>query len=439
MTSRLLPLTLAVVVVLSVAACADSPPPIGDGDIPGVGQTEDPDGAGDDSGSAGDESEDTSGGSEPAEDDGDGPADAGPDGDADEGTADDGGAPDAGNPDGDAVVPADAQAEDTSSPDTVIGDGTADSCTSDAVVEAVAEGGVVTFDCGPDPVTIIMTETAKMTAANPDLVLDGGGDVTLSGGGEVRILEADLCIPMNEPRWCESGPTLTLQNLSLVDADSSGGETVGGAEDGGGAVFARGARVKVVNTSFADNTCVPAGADPGGAGLRLVMTPIGEPTFVVNSTFENGECSNGGAISGLFADLAVYNSRFVGNQAIGRGQNHPDPNGGQDGVGLNGEPGGGLGGAIYMDGQRLSLTVAGSVMEDNHANELGGAIFFVNNVDPSGSVSIDSSTLRNNPATEQDRWGSTPGLYLQGLEGFDPGQPLTGDQLSGIVTNTTLE
>jgi hypothetical protein len=79
------------------------------------------------------------------------------------------------------------------------------------------------------------------------------------------------------------------------------------------------------------------------------------------------------------------------------------------------------------------------VMEDNHANELGGAIFFVNNVDPSGSVSIDSSTLRNNAATEQGRWGSTPGLYLQGLEGFDPGQPLAGDQLSGIVTNTTLE
>jgi hypothetical protein len=182
-----------------------------------------------------------------------------------------------------------------------------------------------------------------------------------------------------------------------------------------------------------------SGADPGGAGLRLVMTPIGEPTTVVDSTFENGRCSNGGAISGLFADLAVYNSRFAGNQAIGRGQNHPDPNGGQDGVGLDGQPGGGLGGAIYMDGQRLGLTVAGSVLEDNHANELGGAIFFVNNADPTGTVSIDSSTLRSNPATEQDRWGTTPGLYLQGLEGFDPGQPLTGDQLSGIVTDTTLE
>jgi hypothetical protein len=270
-----------------------------------------------------------------------------------------------------------------------------------------------------------------------NLVLDGGGNVTLSGGGEVRILEADRCIGMNEPRWCQSGPSLTLQNLSLVDADSSNGETVGGSEDGGGAVFAKGTRVKVVNSRFADNVCVAAGADPGGAGLRLITTPIGEPNYVVNSTFENGQCSNGGAISALHADLAVFNSRLAGNEATGRGQNHPDPNGGTDGVGLNGQPGGGLGGAIYLDGQRLGLTVAGTVMEDNQANELGGAVFFVSN-DTLGSVSIDSSTLRNNPATEQDRWGSTPGLYLQGIEGF-PHEPLSDEQISGIVTNTTLE
>ncbi|HSK91431.1 MAG TPA: hypothetical protein VK875_08965 [Euzebyales bacterium] len=430
-TAKLPLLALAVAVVISMAACSDSQLPIAGDDPPAPERSGDPD-------IAGDESEAASGDADPVGDGGD----AAPGGDTEpDGAATDGGgsAPDAGNPDGNASVPTDARAEDTADPDTVIGNGTADSCTSEAVVDAVAQGGVVTFDCGPDPVTITMTETAQMTAANPSLVLDGGGNVTLSGGGDRRILEADVCVPMNEPRWCQSGPSLTLQNLRLVDADSSGGETVGGAEDGGGAVLAKGARVKVVNSSFSDNRCVPAGADPGGAALRLVMTPIGEPATVVHSTFEDGACSNGGAISGLFADLAVYNSRFVGNRAIGRGQNHPDPSGGQDGVGLDGQPGGGLGGAIYMDGQQLTLTVAGSVLEDNHANELGGAIFFVNNAEPSGVVSIDASTLQDNPATEQDRWGSTPGLYLQGLEGFDPGQPLTGDQLSGIVTDTTLE
>jgi hypothetical protein len=405
---RLPLLALAVAVVLTTAACSELPLPNEDAEVPEAGQNEDTDGGVQDPEPVPDLVDDEGGDSVPG---------------------------DVGNPEGGADVPAEAGEEDASDPDTVIGDGTADGCTSDAVVSAVADGGVVTFDCGPDPVTITMTGTAVMESDN--LVLDGGGTVTLSGGGEVRILEADRCIGMNEPRWCQSGPSLTLQNISLVDADSSDGKEVGGAEDGGGAVLARGTRVKVVNSRFADNRCVAAGADPGGAGLRLITTPIDEPSFVVNSTFENGQCSNGGAISGLHADLAVYNSRFTGNEAIGRGQNHPDPNGGTDGVGLDGQPGGGLGGAIYLDGQSLGLEIAGTVMEDNQANELGGAVFFVDNPQL-GSVSIDSSTLSNNPATEQDRWGSTPGLYIQGVEGF-PNEPLTDDQISDIVTNTTLE
>jgi hypothetical protein len=371
-----------------------------------------------------------------------GAADPAESGTADGGTAgaeqDDGAAsPEAstfGNPDGGAAVPVDAASADTSNPDHVVGTGTPASCTSAAVVEAVAQGGIVTFDCGVDPVTITMTSTAVMTTDT--LVLDGGGLVTLSGGGAVRILEARVCQGMSEPRWCRSGPSLTLQNLSLVDADSSNGQTFGGALDGGGAVLVEGVRGKVHNVRFAGNACVPTGADPGGAALRIVKTPIGEPSYVVDSTFEDGRCANGGAISGLHADLAVYNSMFTGNQTTGIGQNHPDPNGGAAGVGLNGQPGGGLGGAIYLDGQYLDLTIAGSVFEGNQANELGGAVFFVSNKNP-GTVSIDASVITGNPATEQDRWGSTPGLYLQGVEGF-PYRPLTGDQVGGIVSNTTL-
>src|SRR5690349_20359757 len=59
--------------------------------------------------------------------------------------------PPAGNPDGTCLVPAGGDVEDVSTPTAVIGDGTPASCTSDAVVAAVAGGGVITFDCGPDP------------------------------------------------------------------------------------------------------------------------------------------------------------------------------------------------------------------------------------------------------------------------------------------------
>ena len=35
--------------------------------------------------------------------------------------------------------------------------------------------GPITFDCGPDPVTIVMKQTAKVVNTNPVTVIDGGG------------------------------------------------------------------------------------------------------------------------------------------------------------------------------------------------------------------------------------------------------------------------
>src|SRR5258708_21097106 len=97
--------------------------------------------------------------------------------------------PPAGYADGHATIPAEAQAEDVSAPTTVVGTGTPASCTGDAFVAAVAKGGVITFDCGPAPTTIVLTQTAKVfNDKGTKLVIDGGNKVTLSGGGKVRIL-----------------------------------------------------------------------------------------------------------------------------------------------------------------------------------------------------------------------------------------------------------
>lgn len=67
-----------------------------------------------------------------------------------------------GNPSGRVSVPAAGRAVDTSKPTRTVGNGTAASCTSAAVVRAVAAGGIITFDCGPDPVTITLQATAKV-------------------------------------------------------------------------------------------------------------------------------------------------------------------------------------------------------------------------------------------------------------------------------------
>ena len=95
---------------------------------------------------------------------------------------------------GECQIPAEALAENTTQPDHVIGNGTPASCTSAAVVAAVARGGIITFNCGPDPLTITMTATAKVfNNTGPKIVLDGGGKVTLSGAGARRILYMNTC------------------------------------------------------------------------------------------------------------------------------------------------------------------------------------------------------------------------------------------------------
>src|SRR5262249_23187242 len=161
--------------------------------------------------------------------------------------------------------------EDVSSPTTVIGNGSPDGCTGDAVVKAVAKGGVLTFDCGPDPITIVLTETAKVfNDRGKKLVIDGGNKVTLSGGGTVRILyiatsdQAQVYPP--GPGDCNTNPgvQLVVQNITFVDGNSTGIPDGDNNSGGGGAIHAQGGSLKVVNARFFNNICDNLGSDLGG-------------------------------------------------------------------------------------------------------------------------------------------------------------------------------
>ena len=45
----------------------------------------------------------------------------------------------------------------------------------------MAKGGVISFNCGANPLTITLTETAKIVNnTGPKIVIDGGGKITLS-------------------------------------------------------------------------------------------------------------------------------------------------------------------------------------------------------------------------------------------------------------------
>ncbi|WP_438031222.1 CBM96 family carbohydrate-binding protein [Sorangium sp. So ce233] len=320
--------------------------------------------------------------------------------------------PPAGNPEGACAIPPEAQAEDTSTPDRVVGRGTPESCTADAFIEAVAKGGVITFDCGPDPVTITLDRTAKIVNnAGPRTVIDGGGKVTLSGGGKVRILYQNTCDEdqvWTTPR-CDNQdhPRLTVQNLTFVDGNAKGA----GPDEGGGAIFVRGGRFKVVNSRFFNNVCDDVGPDVGGGAIRVLDQYQDLPVYVVKSTFGGEEglgnvCSNGAGLSSIGVSTTVINSLFSHNRAIGNGANPARP----------GTPGGGSGGAIYNDGNTFTLDLCGVKMTDNTANEGGGAIFFVSN-DRTGTLAISDSALRRNPSHGFETQGY-PGIFV--LASADP-------------------
>ncbi len=297
-----------------------------------------------------------------------------------------------GNP-GAVPLPAEARPVDTSQPDVIIGTGTPSSCTSQAVVDAVAHGGIITFNCGPGPVTIVMTETAKVVNTSPIVVLDGGGKVTLSGAGQRRILYMNTCDQAQiwTTSHCQNQdhPQLAIQGMNFTQGNSSGDLREGG---GGGALFVRGGRVKVLDSRFTANQCDPIGPDIGGAALRVLSQYAGLPVIVATSTFggsptEANSCSNGAAISSIGVSWQVYNSVFSNNHAIGNGANPS----------RQGSPGGGSGGAIYLDGNQFTLDLAGSIVRDNTANEGGGAIFFVSN-NRTGELRIATSVLERNPS-----------------------------------------
>jgi hypothetical protein len=301
------------------------------------------------------------------------------------------------------AVPREARAVDTSHPDRVVGRGTPASCTSAAVVRAVRRGGVIAFDCGPRPVTIRMRQTAKVVNSSRRVVLDGGGLVTLDGGGTRRILYQNTCDP--KQRWTtdhcddQAYPRLVVQHLRLAHGNSTGQRYDGG---GGGAIFVRGGRLRLVDTRFVGNRCDRRGPDLGGAAVRVLDQYRDRPVYVVGSTFRGGRCSNGGALSSIGVSWRVLNSTFVDNRALGRGANPARP----------GSAGGGSGGAIYLDGNRFTLLLAGTLVRRNVANEGGGAVFFVSN-NRTGTMRLRHSTLDNNPSKGFETQG-LPGIFFLG-------------------------
>jgi hypothetical protein len=330
-----------------------------------------------------------------------------------------------GNPAGKCAVPTTALAEDVSSPTTVVGDGTAASCTGDKVVAAVAGGGVVTFNCGSDPVTITVPEIQIVNdggvTKDGSVVIDGGGKVTLSGNNANRILYQNTCDQSLHytTTHCQAqdAPHLVLQNIGFTAGSAQATKDI----LGGGAIYVGGGTFKAFNIRVTNSTQPNLEQDYAGGAIYTFNQTA--PVTIVNSTFDSNSGSSGGALGSIATSWTILNSVFSNNKTLGNGENPAK----------SGTPGGGLGGAIYNDGNSYTLTLCGDAFTNNTAAELGSGSVFQVVDDLKGNLDIDQSTFSGNSDTGSVQDGTNPkhpSIYVEA-------QDKTGN--SGVtVTNTTF-
>ncbi len=281
-----------------------------------------------------------------------------------------------------------------SNPTTVVGTGTPASCTEQAFQAAIATGGIITFNCGPQPATISLTSQQEFRN-DMDTVIDGGKKVTLQGNGTTRLFLAqsgDGPWHGGTPPYYQSTRTaITFQNITLAGGRSSGtaipplppgappicsqGTEIDG---GGGVIYVRDMVVHVLNSTVIGNHSAPLGPDVAGGGIYA----LGSLDVTVQGTlFQNNDGANGGAIGMLETNFKAVNSVFQSNQALGHDGNHNIQSSGCP-IHLNqyqvGD--GGSGGAVYLDGQGANGPFfCGNMFAQNHGgvNALGGAILGV--------------------------------------------------------------
>lgn len=281
-------------------------------------------------------------------------------------------------------------------PTTVVGNGTAASCTEAAFATAVSRGGVITFNCGAAAATIQIT-TQKELPRNLNTVIDGQGLITLDAGGRTRIFN------FAGPGWRATRNSVTLQRITLANGRASGTPlppapapcASGFAYDGGGgAIMMRDGVLRVIDVTFRNNRAASPGPDVGGGAINargsLELT-------VTNSRFEGNSASNGGAITSLFSTVNVVNSTFSDNASTGTGGNFNDPSCPVQPLNNARERGsGGNGGAISVDGGEVSaLNLSCNTFLRNTAGHGAGAVFRTANASRQ-ATNIDRSTFDQN-------------------------------------------
>ncbi|MBE7467469.1 MAG: right-handed parallel beta-helix repeat-containing protein [Planctomycetes bacterium] len=262
---------------------------------------------------------------------------------------------------------------DTSRPDHVIGNGTPQSVTLEALQSALQKGGVIVFNTGGQPVTLLVTQPLDMPQTAKPTIIDGHHFVTLDGGGKSNLLQKG---------WKTE---LAVQRLKFqhARAEKEGAAIHNTKWDG---------RMTVIDCQFTDCKTTSKGPDIGGGAIRVT----GQKNLIVsNCLFTDCAGSNGGAICTIGCQMTIVGCTFTNCRAFGSG-------GGAD-AGPNGQ--GGIGGAVYIDGvdqnaDKKLLYVGDCYFKDNSAGAHAGAIFGYTRPNQD-SVSIYYNTIFENSSVDK--------------------------------------
>jgi hypothetical protein len=296
----------------------------------------------------------------------------------------------------------------------VVGTGTPSSCTEAKLYAAVRTGGNISFNCGPNPITIKLTQTLRTCNTHnckhvwqggrplTTMTLDGGGLVTLSGGSKIGIYYANSCEAsfgwLSSRCDLETTLNVTFKNIIFRDGNATKGvpgkASVGGG-GGGGAIAMRGNRLTVINSQFRYNRCMTAHSDAGGGAIRVVG--MKRTATIRDSIFVGNKCANGGAISSLGAPLNIINTSITLSTATGTGASSGK---------------GGNGGGVYFDGGSQNVYITDSTIRTNKCGAGGSGVFYVSN-NRGGTLRITDSTITGN--TGEKFWtGSRHDLFYLG-------------------------
>lgn len=309
----------------------------------------------------------------------------------------------------------------------VVGNGTPGSCTDAALDAAIgvlypgaqAPGGELSFNCGPNPLTIALTAQKLLREGT---TVNGGGKITLDGQNLTRIFEI-----------VDAGAQVGLANIDLIR-----GRAVGGY--GGAVLVNTGTLVTLTNVKVLDSRADLTGgaiAVAPGAGLNIAASRFernrardggaiatSSDTLIDSSVFFNNdaEFDQGGAIQSWFSTLTISNSSFVFNAALNGGAILQRAGSAQvSSSAFSDNQSRDRGGAYHVYEGGVA-TVTASQFTQNSAATDGGAVYVAGVTLPSGGVVV-SSTFQ---ASGSDFDGNQAlraggGLYNYGVNPLDEG------------------